>query len=342
MAKQQGSITYEQIMGDLGRRQFKPIYLLMGEEDYYIDLISNWMEENILSEAEKDFNLSVIYGNDTTSSQIVMDARRYPIMSEYQVIIVKEAQNLKDLDMFSHYLKDPQPTTIIVLCYKHGSVDRRKKFATDVAKYGVIYESKRKYDNEIPGWISNYCKNKNVAIDPKAVNMLAEFLGSDLCRISNEIEKLLIIIGNNPDKKITPELVERNIGISKDYNNFELVNAIGERNILKANRIIDNFKRNPNSNPLTVTISVLFNFFSNLMLYHWLKDKSEMNVVAELGIKPFFVKDYRRAATFYNSSKVLKAIEVLRTLDAESKGFGSRGNASDGELLQEAIYRIMH
>lgn len=342
MAKQQGGLTYEQIMGELKRRQFKPIYLLMGEEDYYIDLISSWIEKNVLAEEERDFNLTVVYGADTDADQVVMDARRYPLMSEYQVIIVKEAQNLKNLEIFSGYLKEPQPTSIIVLCFKHGTVDRRKKFATDIAKCGVIYESKRKYDSEIPGWISSYCREKSITIDPKAANMLAEFLGADLSRIASEIEKLQIVLSNETDKKITPELVERNIGISKDYNNFELVNAISERNILKAYRIVDNFKRNPNKNPLTLTIQVLFNFFSNLMLYHWLKDKSEMNVASELGINPFFVKDYRKAATFYNSSKVLQAIGILRTLDAESKGFGNRSNTPDGDLLQEAIYKIMH
>lgn len=340
MAKQSG-VTYEQVMADLKKRNFKPVYLLMGDEDYYIDSITEWMENNILSEDEKTFNLTILYGKDTDCNKIIMSAKRYPMMSEYQVIIVKEAQNIKDISNLSIYLNQPLKSSIIVLCHKHGSMDRRKKAVADIAKYGVLFESKRKYDNEIPGWITNYCHDKGIDIEPKAANLMAEFLGTELGRIVNEIDKLQILLNGQDVKKIDSKLVEKNIGISKDYNNFELVNAIVDRNTLKANRIIDYFAKDPKNNPLIVTTTVLFNFFSNLMLYHWLKDKSDMNIAAELKINPYFVKDYRKAALTYNSGRTLYAIEMLRNMDVKSKGFGN-SNTSDRDLLRETVFKIMH
>lgn len=340
MAKQSVS-TYDQIMADLNNRKFKPIYLLMGDEDYYIDSIAGWMETNILSADEAEFNLTVMYGKDVDCDTVVMTAKRYPMMSEYQVIIVKEAQNIENFESLGLYLNRPLKSSIIVLCYKHGSMDKRKKAVQMIAKEGVLFESKRKFDNEIPGWIMTYCRTKGIDIEPKAANMMAEFLGTDLARIVNEIDKLLILLNLQPTKKIDPALVEKNIGISKDYNNFELVNAIGERNVMKANRIIDHFAKDPKHNPLIVTTSVLFNFFSNLMLYHWLKDKSEQTVATELNIRPYFVKDYRKAAALYNSSRALYAIELLRDMGAKSKGFGNTGT-SDRDLLRETVFKIMH
>jgi DNA polymerase-3 subunit delta len=255
--------------------------------------------------------------------------------------MVREAQNIKDYDNLSLYLKQPLASSIIVLCHKHASVDGRKKFVKDIAANGIVFESKRKYDNEIPSWITAYVREHNADIEPKAANLLAEFLGNQLSRVANETQKLIDLLPAQPPRRIDSAMVERNIGISKDYNNFELVKAIGDRDILKINRIIDHFAKDPKNNPIVVTTSVLFNFFSNLLLYHSLKDKSQPNVASELGINPYFVKDYQHAASIYNSARTLYAIGLLRELDVRSKGFNDTGT-SHRDLLREIMFKITH
>ncbi len=339
MAKQ--AVTYDQIIAALQRKEYKPIYMLMGDEPYYIDKIADFIEQNVLTEDEKAFNQTVVYGKDADLGEIIMAAKRFPMMAEHQVIIVKEAQNIKNLDNLVFYLKQPQPSTILVFCYKYGKLDGRKKYTTEIAAKGVLFESKKLYDNQVAGWIEDYCKSKNLGIDPKAANMLADFLGNDLSRIVGEIDKLRIVIEQKGTHQITPEIVERNIGISKDYNTFELVKALGEHDIVKSNRIADYFGKNPKNNPLVKTIVVLFGFFGNLLLYHSLKDKSQMNVAAELHINPYFVRDYQQAARYYNSGKTLQIISDIRAADAKSKGFGN-ASTTDDELLKELVFRILH
>lgn len=332
--------TYDQIITELKQQKYRPIYLLMGDEDYYIDQITNHIEHNILSEQEREFNFTLLYGKDTNCDQIIMAAKRYPIMSQYQIIIVKEAQNISNLNNLAIYLEKPLPSSIIVLCYKHKTIDRRTKVATAIAPKGILFESKRKYDSEIPGWIIAYCKQIQLDIEPKAANLLAEFIGTDLTRIVNEINKLQILLKQHNIKLIDSAIVEKNIGISKEYNNFELVNAIAARDTLKTYRIIDHFAKDPRNNPLVVTVSTLFNFFANLMLYLSLPDKSDQNVASELKINPYFARDYQRAATKYDSRQVLNAIKEIRTLDAKSKGIGAN-NTSERDLLRETIFKIM-
>lgn len=339
MAKQNGP-TYEQIIAQLNNRHYHPIYLLMGEEDYYIDSIADHIEQNILTDEEREFNYTLLYGKDTNCDQIIMAAKRYPIMSQYQIIMVKEAQNISDLSNLAIYLRQPLKSSIIVLCYKHKTIDRRTKAATEIAKTGILYESRRKYDNEIPGWIISHCHNNQLDIDPRAANLLAEYIGNDLTRIDNEIKKLQIILSKTDTRQITTTTIEQNIGISKDYNNFELVNAIATRDTLKTYRIIEHFAKDPKNNPIIVTISTLFNFFANLMLYLSLPDKSEQNIAAELKINPYFVRDYRNAATKYDSRQTLNAISEIRKLDAKSKGFAT-ADTDPRNLLREAIFKIM-
>ena len=338
MAKQ--AVTYDQILSSLKRKEYKPVYMLMGDEAFYIDRISDFIEENVLSEDEKAFNQTILYGKDSSLSEIIMAAKRYPMMSQYQVIIVKEAQHIKNFDDLQFYLQNPLTSTLLVFCHKYGKLDGRKKSTQEIEKKGLLFESKKLFDNQVSGWIESYVKSMNVAIDAKASTMLAEYLGNDLTRIVHEVEKLLITKPKEQNS-ITPELIERNIGISKDYNNFELVNALTRKEILKSNRIVEYFGKNSKNNPLIVTITVLFNFFSNLLLYHSLKDKSQMNVASELKINPYFVKDFQQAATRYNSAKVIQIISDIRKTDVQSKGFGN-SSISDYDLLKELVFKILH
>lgn len=338
MAKQ--AVTYDQILSSLKRKEYKPVYMLMGDEAFYIDRISDFIEENVLSEDEKAFNQTILYGKDSSLSEIIMAAKRYPMMSQYQVIIVKEAQHIKNFDDLQFYLQNPLTSTLLVFCHKYGKLDGRKKSTQEIEKKGLLFESKKLFDNQVSGWIESYVKSMNVAIDAKASTMLAEYLGNDLTRIVHEVEKLLITKPKEQNS-ITPELIERNIGISKDYNNFELVNALTQKEILKSNRIVEYFGKNNKNNPLIVTITVLFNFFSNLLLYHSLKDKSQMNVASELKINPYFVKDFQQAATRYNSAKVIQIISDIRKTDVQSKGFGN-SSISDYDLLKELVFKILH
>ena len=338
MAKQ--VLTYEQLMSSLKRKEYKPVYMLMGDESFYIDQIADYIEEHVLTEDEKAFNQTILYGKDTSLGEIIMAAKRYPMMSPYQVVIVKEAQHIKNFDDLQFYLENPLNSTLLVFCHKYGKLDGRKKSTQEIEKKGVLFESKKLFDNQVAGWIESYVKSMQVGIDNKASNMLAEYLGNDLTRIVHEVEKLLI---TKPKEQtsITPELIERNIGISKDYNNFELVSALTNKDILKCNRIVDYFGKNTKNNPLVVTITVMFNFFSNLLFYHSLKDKSQMNVANELKINPYFVKDFQQAASRYNSAKVTQIISDIRKTDVQSKGFGN-SSISDYDLLKELVFKILH
>ena len=289
------AVTYEEIISDLKKRIFKPVYFLAGEEPYYIDLISNFIEEKVLSEEEKAFNQMILYGDDTNIHAVIDTARRFPMMSSHQVIIIKEAQSLKKIEELEIYLEKPLLSTILVFCYKYKTLDKRTKLYKSLDSSGSYFESSRIRDYLIPGWIERYLMSKGIKTDPSASAMLTEYLGTDLHKIVNELDKLIITLSKDKPV-ITTTLIEKNIGISKDYNNFELQKAIGEKNILKANMIVHYFANNPKDNPITLSIASLFGYFSKLLTYHYLTDKSKNNVAAVLRVNPLFVKDYEYSA----------------------------------------------
>ncbi len=326
------------IINDLKNGKTKPIYFLMGDEPYYIDGISKYIEENVLSEEEKGFNQMVLYGRDITIDDVVSNAKRYPMMAEKQVVIVKEAQDLsRTIENLVNYAKYPQPTTILVMCYKYKTLDKRKKLAKEIAKTGVLFESKKLYENQVPDWIKRILAGKGYTITPKAAQMLVEFLGNDLSKVNNELEKLQLIL--NAGGQITPQLIEENIGISKDFNNFELQNAIGERDMKKAFAIVQYFSQNPKNNPIVVTIGLLYGFFSKLLKYHALSNKRDASRM--LGINPYFIKDYQTAARNFPMKKVSSAIAAIREVDMKSKGVGA-ANLSQGDLLKELLIKVFN
>ncbi len=330
----------KQIVDDIKSNNIKPIYFLMGEEAYYIDKISDYIENNILAEEEKGFNQMVLYGRDVTIEDIEANAKRFPMMSDKQVVIVKEAQDLsRTIEKLAAYAENPQPSTVLVICYKYKTIDKRKRLAKIVAEMGCLFESKRLYDNQVSEWISSNLKDKGYQIEPKAAHMLVEFLGTNLSKIDNELGKLALII--EAGSVISASHIEENIGISKDYNNFELRKAIGDKEMVKANQIILYFSQNPKSNPLVMTISLLNSFFTQLLLYHGLKDKGKINVAKMLRISPYFVAEYQRAAKNYPMRKVAQVISKLREADLKSKGVGA-SNLAQGDILKELMFKIMH
>lgn len=343
MAAPSKKINYETIKNDIINRRFKPIYLLMGEESFFIDELTELLSETVLTESEKDFNMQTFYGVDSDVNEIIASARRFPMMSDYQLIIVKEAQNLDKFDLLDVYAKNPMLSTILVLSYKHGNVDKRKAVIKKIDKIGVVFESKKLYDNQIPGFITSYLKTKDIGIDAKSAQMLADFVGSDISKLIPQLQKLEVSLPlQSPHRRITAEMIERNVGISKDYNNFELVKAIAKKDIISAGRIVDYFSRNSKENPIMATVAVLFNYFSNLLECFWLPRKDEASVMAALNIRSsFFVHDYMDGIRNYNANKVMEIISELRTVDSASKGINNI-SATHGELLKVLVYKIMH
>ena len=325
------------IVTNIKNGEVKPIYFLMGEEAYYIDAISKYIEDTILTDEEKGFNQTILYGRDVTINDIVSTAKRFPMMAERQVVIVKEAQDLsRSLENLIPYLENPQPTTVLVFCYKYKSIDKRKKIYKAINKAGVIFESKKLYENKVPDWIRRVLKGKGYTISPKASQMLVEFLGNDLSKVNNELEKLQLIC--KPGEQITPEIIEENIGISKDFNNFELQSAISRRDMKKAFGIIQYFTHNPKNHPMVLTVSLLFSFFSKVLKYHALPNKA--NAASAIGVSPFFMRDYETAARNYPMRKVSGIIASIREIDVKSKGVGA--NLSHGDLLKELLVKVMN
>ncbi len=333
-------MDYNQIINDLKNKVYHPIYFLMGDEPYFIDKISDFISEKVLDAAEKEFNQSVLYGKDIDTTALISALKRYPMMANHQVVIVKEAQNIRDIERLATYVENPLKSTILVLCYKFKTLDKRKSFTKLVDKNGILFESKRLYDNKIPEWIDNYLNDKDYIIGHKAVTMITEFLGNDLGKIANELEKLMI---NLPEKsEITTEHIEKYIGISKDYNNFELQEAISKKDVVKATRIVYYFEKNSRNNPLILTIINLFGYFTKVLKYHYAPDKrNSKEVAAMLGVNPFFVKEYEIAAQNYNIKKTVEVIALLREYDLKSKGL-ENVSGSDGDILKELVYKIMH
>ncbi|MBN2274983.1 MAG: DNA polymerase III subunit delta [Bacteroidales bacterium] len=332
-------MKYEQIFSELKNGRYSPLYFFMGEEPYFIDRLTDYIAENVLTETEKTFNQMILYGKDTDIKNIINTARRFPMMAQHQVIIVKEAQHVKNIEELQHYIHQPLASTILVINYKYKKIDKRTRFFKLLDEKAVVFESMKIQDYKMPSWITAYLQQKKIKIEPKASSMLTDYLGNDIGKIVNELEKLLLVMPQGSGN-ITALQVEQNIGISKDYNTFELNNAMMAKDVLKANRIIDYFAKNPKNNPMVLTLSSLFYLFSKVLLLHSIKDKSQDNLTKALGIKPFFLREYQMAARNYSMNKVISIIGLLREYDLKTKGAGSM--ASESELLKELTFKIIH
>ncbi len=341
MPAKQG-VTFQSIMQDLKNRNFAPFYLLMGEESYYIDSISDYIASHVLSPEECDFNQTICFGSDVTAVQVADMARRYPMMAEYQVIIVKEAQNIRSLEALEKYLKNPVKSTILVWCHKNGKIDARKKVIGVAQSVGVVFESKKLRDYQLPDFIQNYLKPKKISIDPKSCQMIADYIGADLSRIVSELDKILIYLPED-DRRITPEVVEKEVGVSKDFNAFELRNAIVSKDVFKANQIIKYFDNNPKAGSLYSFLPLLFSFFQNLMIVHYTPNKSsEQDIARALDLKSAWgSKDFITGLRNYSARKTMEIISKIREVDGKSKGLDNP-NTGAGELMKELIFFILH
>ena len=333
-------MTYAQIIKELKAKKYAPIYLLHGDESYYIDKISKYIEENVLTEGEKSFNQMIMYGKDTDHKTLIDTCSRYPMMASHQVVILKEAQEMKALKELLPYLQKPVHTTILVICFKHKKFDGRTKFGKVLKQKALVFESKRLYDNQIPDWIQSYLNDKKLSISHSAAALVAEYLGENLSKVSNELDKLAINLA--PGTEVNEKHIQDQIGISKEYNVFELQKALGTKNVVKSNRIINYFISNPKKNPLVVVVGTLFNFFSKVYLTHFLKNSSEREMMEKLGVRhAFFLKDYKLAARNYPYQQSQNVISILKEYDLKSKGV-DRVNATDGDLMKEMIFKILH
>ncbi len=333
-------MDYDQILGNLRKKIYHPVYFLCGEEPYYTDIISDYIEKEVLSEDEKSFNQTVYYGRDTELSAVLEAARRFPMMANHQVIIVREAQSWKKLKPLADYLKAPMKSTILVINYKYAKPDGRSSEGKEIQSKTIYLETKRLRDYQIPTWVDNYLKSRGYSITPQASQMLTDFLGTDLSKIVNELNKLFLVVA--PGSRITPDDVEKNIGISKEYNAFELSDALGSGNVLKAYRIAGHFGANPNANPLPPIMGTLFSYFSKLFKYHFLPDQSEKSVASALGVHPYIVKGYIAAARRFGKTRLFEIFGILREFDMKSKGVGTSGSVAQGDLLKEMVYKILH
>lgn len=330
----------KRLIQDIQARRFAPIYFLMGDEPYYIDRISEFLADNVLNESEKGFNQMVLYGKDTSVDEIVAQAKRYPMMSEFQVVIVKEAQHLsRTIEQLAVYAGQPQPTTILVICFKYKTLDKRKKLIKTLSSgNSVVFESKKLYENQVGEWIIKVMSGSGLKISLKSAALLVEYLGVDLSRISNELDKLKIILAKGSE--ITPEIIEKHIGISKDFNNFELKKAIAEQNVSKATQIINYFAQNPKENPFVLTVSLLHSFFTQLLQFQGLSDHNPKHVAQALHINPYFVSEFKTASKFYSMKQVSHVLGVLREMDLKGKGVGASA-LSQRDLLQELLFKIL-
>lgn len=341
MPTKQG-VTFQAIMQDLENRNFAPFYLLMGEESYYIDTISDYIASHVLLPEECDFNQTICFGSDVTAVQVTDMAKRYPMMAEFQVIIVKEAQNIRSLEALEGYLKKPVKSTILVWCHKNGKIDTRKKVIGLAQAMGVVFESKKLRDYQLPEFIQNYLKSKKATIDPKSCQMIANHIGSDLSRIVSELDKILIYLPND-NRRVTPDIVEKEIGVSKDFNAFELRNAIVSKDIFKANQIIKYFDNNPKAGSLYSFLPLLFSFFQNLMILHYTPNKSsEQDIARALDLNSTWgIKDLIIGLKNYSARKTMDIISKIREVDGKSKGLDNPYTGA-GELMKELIFYVLH
>ena len=336
-------VNFDSIMSDLKARKFLPVYYLMGDESYYIDKIADYIAENVLQPEERDFNQTILFGSDVNASQIADAARRYPMMSQYQVVIVKEAQNIKNTEALEKYFKQPMPSTILVMCHKNGTIDGRKReYVKTIQDAGVLFESKKLRDRDLPPFIENYLKQKNVSIDPKSTQIIADSIGADLSRLTGELDKVILSLPEN-DRRVTPQVVEDQIGVSKDFNGYELRDAIVTRNVFKANQIVKYFDENPKAGSIYSFLPLLFNYFQNLMIAYYAPKKQSQEGVAEwLELRnPWAAKEYMIGMRNYTGMKVMQIIGKIREIDAKSKGLDNP-NTPPGELMKELIFYILH
>ncbi len=340
MAKKAGGISYEDIAREVRAGDFKSIYYLMGEESYYIDRLSELIVENAITEDQRDFNLTILYGPQTTAEEVVNAAKRYPMMADRQVVVVREAQSLPHKEMLAFYAQKPMPSTVLVLCHKNGTLDGRTNMARDIRKAGIVFESNKLYDRELPGFVSSYVKNKGVEIAPDACQILCEHVGADLSRLAGELDKLIVAVGEG--HRIDAQAIQDNIGISKEYNTFELTAALSMKDVVKANRIVKYFDSNPKNFALQPTLATLFKFYSDLMLAYYAPAKTEQGIADWLGQTTWQVRrNIIPAMRLYTATKVFKIIAEIRRTDGASKGVGGQ-KTTDGALLKELVYQILH
>jgi len=334
-------LKFEEILKDLENKIYSPVYLFFGEEPYFNDVLINYIEHNILEDTEKEFNQVVVYGREVSPRDITDLARRFPMMGNYQVVIVKEAQAIKNFEELEVYFDTPLDTTILAIGYKYKKLDKRKSFYKKLAKRKdvVLFESKKLSDYQVPGWIEKNVQKLGYRINPVATELLSEHLGNDLGKISNELNKLAINLEKG--SMITEDEIEKNIGISKDFNIFEFQKALRQRNAVKAHRIVNYFEANPKEHPLQMISVMLHNYFMKVFLYHYVRNLKPNEIAAELGVNPYFVRDYQHAANVFSPQKIKYIISQIRTLDLKSKGVGSNDATSYGEL-KELIYKIIH
>jgi DNA polymerase-3 subunit delta len=332
-------VNYKEIISSIANKDLQPVYFLMGDEPYYIDKLADLFSKNVLSAEEQEFNQVILYGKDIETAQIIAEAKQFPFGSEKRVVIIREAQHLKDIDLLDSYLDNVQPSTLLVICYKGKSVDKRKKFGKTLAKKCVVFESKKLYDNKIPAWINTYVTENGFKIDNSATAVLAEYIGADLSKITNELDKLMLVV--KKEEQITTKLIEYHIGISKDYNVFELQNALGKKQVVKANRIINHFAANTKNHNIVPVMSALFSYFQKIMVYHFLEDKSPKFAASVLKVNPFFVSQYQTAAQNYSKRQLFYIFEHLKDYDLKSKGVNNKSTSHEG-LLKELIFKILH
>ncbi|HLG02573.1 MAG TPA: DNA polymerase III subunit delta [Bacteroidia bacterium] len=332
-------MEYSAILAELKKKNYRPVYLLQGDEPYFIDLIAHYIEKNVLDDAEKEFNQTILYGADTNVPSIISVAKRYPMMSDRMVLIIKEAQTIKKIEELESYVNNPLDSTILVICYKNKKVDKRTSFAKIIGKKGVLFDSARIRDYKIPEWISGYIAEKKYSASPKALQLLAEYLGNDLGKIVNELEKLMISLP--PGTEITTDHIQQNIGISKDFNVFELNDALTKKDVVKANRIVNYFAANSKDHPMQMTLGALYSFFSKVLQVHFVSDKSKDNLARSLGVSPYFVQDYIVAGRNYPAAKLKAVFGYLREYDLKGKGVENE-STEPGELLKELVWKILH
>ncbi len=340
MAKKE--YTFDEVSRDIRMRKFQPVYLLMGEEPYFIDQLMMLLMNGVLTESEKDFNQMVFYGLDTEASKVIDAARRFPMMAEHQLVVIREAQLMRDLEQLVSYVRQPMPSTILVIEHKYKNVDRRKSLASLIEKNGLIFESKKIPDYRMGAYLTDTLKSRGVKADAKASQMLIDYLGNDLSRLSKELDKLAIVMAEKGLPCITAEMVEQYVGISKEFNNFELLRALIRRDVLKSNRIIRYFGANPKKNPIQLTLAVLFNYFSNLLICYYSKDRSASGLAQELSLRsPKMADDYLQGMRVFPAMKVFGLIGEIRQADARSKGVDN-ASATDEDILKELVYKILH
>ena len=337
--------TAKKLIDDIEKRKFSPVYVLQGEEDYYIDLIAARLEAQVLSESEKSFNQVILYGKDVTVATILSHAKRFPMMAERQVVIVREAQEIQDLNkeqgtkLMLDYFVHPVPSTVLVLCHKHKSLDKRKELGKKTDQLGLLHSFKKLYQNQLPEFATGYFSEKGFRAEPNGILALCEYVGNDLSRIANEIDKLLI--GKDQGETITAEFIMARVGISREYNIFELQKAVATRNLLKVFQIVQYFQANTKRNPVIVTVAFFYSFFSKLLMAAYAKDKSERGLMAELKISPYMAKDYASSLSYYSVGQIQRAVSLLKTADLKLKGVNSGSGENEGQILQELMVGIM-